>query len=96
MTAQNENVCLHCGKRIVLVNFALGEKWVHQPAGAAFQDGQYEHCKITIAEEKVITDVLKPCPTCQGMFWDVRLGRWIKTRETSGMVCQTCGRDYGV
>lgn len=26
-----------------------------------------------------------PCPTCQN-------GR---TRETTGMVCQTCGRDYG-
>lgn len=31
-----------------------------------------------------ITSDTSPCPTCQN-------GR---TRETTGMVCQTCGRDY--
>lgn len=34
------------------------------------------------------------CPTCQGRFWHVLRGEWIYTRETVGMVCQTCGRDY--
>lgn len=28
--------------------------------------------------------VEQPCPTCQG-----------PNRQTVGMVCQTCGRDYG-
>lgn len=34
------------------------------------------------------------CPTCQGRVWSVRLGKWIKTRETVDMICQTCGRNY--
>jgi hypothetical protein len=42
--------CRHCLTRIVLVPFALGDKWVHQPAGAAFSDGTYEFCRATVAE----------------------------------------------
>lgn len=46
-----EAVCRHCGKRIVLVNWALGPGWTHQPAGSAFQDGQYVYCRVTRAAE---------------------------------------------
>jgi hypothetical protein len=34
------------------------------------------------------------CPSCQGRFWSVKLGKWVNTRETVGMICMTCGRDY--
>ena len=34
------------------------------------------------------------CATCNGQDWIVRLGRYVRRRETSGMVCQTCGWDY--
>lgn len=34
------------------------------------------------------------CPTCQGRVWIVRRGEWVAHRETVGMACQTCGRDY--
>lgn len=43
-------ICLHCLQRIVLVNFSLGPKWMHQPEGAAFQDGMYEYCHLSAAE----------------------------------------------
>lgn len=42
--------CKHCGYRIVLVNFALGEAWRHQPAGSAFQDRMTIYCEMTVAE----------------------------------------------
>ena len=35
------------------------------------------------------------CPTCEKRVWNVRLGRYVNSRETVGLVCQTCGRDYG-
>jgi hypothetical protein len=41
--------CRHCLERIVLVRYALGDKWMHQPAGAAFGDGTYEFCRVTMA-----------------------------------------------
>lgn len=41
--------CLNCGARVVVVNFALGPRWMHQPAGASFQDGMYEHCRSAVA-----------------------------------------------
>lgn len=47
-----ESTCRHCGQRIVLINYALGPSWVHQPTGAAFQDGVHEYCQITRAEPK--------------------------------------------
>lgn len=42
--------CRHCGYPIVWVNFAWMPKWMHQPPGAAFQDGQHEYCRLTVAE----------------------------------------------
>lgn len=48
--SDGSKICKHCRKRIVKINFASGEKWMHQPAGAAFQDDMREFCKITIAE----------------------------------------------
>lgn len=36
--------------------------------------------------------VTADCPTCNGRQWVN--GRWVATRETVGMVCQTCGHDY--
>ena len=33
------------------------------------------------------------CPTCNG--WALVNDRWVARRETVGMVCQTCGYDYG-
>lgn len=43
------STCRHCGQRIVLVNYALGPGWTHQPAGAAFQDGRHTYCHQTEA-----------------------------------------------
>jgi len=35
------------------------------------------------------------CPTCETRTWNVKLGRFVRSRETVNLVCQTCGRDYG-
>lgn len=40
----------NCGGRIVLVNFALGESWRHQPGAAAFHDRMTIYCEMTVAE----------------------------------------------
>ena len=45
----DEDTCRNCWQRVVLVNFAMGPSWVHQPAGAAFQDGQHTYCHMTVA-----------------------------------------------
>lgn len=45
-----DTFCRHCGKRIRLVDFIFGPRWMHQPAEAAFQDGMYEYCHLTRAE----------------------------------------------
>lgn len=45
-----ENTCKHCRERIVKVNFALGESWMHQREGASFNDGAYRFCRLTQAE----------------------------------------------
>lgn len=44
-----EGICKYCGWRIVLVNFALGEQWMHQARGAAFQDDMHQSCRMTVA-----------------------------------------------
>ena len=44
------STCRHCGKRIVLVNWAMGPGWTHQPEGASFQDGMHRYCHRTVAE----------------------------------------------
>ena len=44
-----ESTCTHCGSRIVLINWLTGPGWTHQPAGAAFQDGQHRYCHSTVA-----------------------------------------------
>lgn len=45
------DTCKHCGDRIVRTNDWAGRpSWTHQPAGAAFQDGQHTYCHITAAE----------------------------------------------
>lgn len=49
-TPDSVSTCRHCGGRIVLVNYAMGPSWTHQPAGAAFQDGQHQFCHRTRAE----------------------------------------------
>ena len=43
-------ICKHCQQRIIEVNFAMGKRWMHQHEGAAFQDGMYEYCKLSVAE----------------------------------------------
>lgn len=48
----SEQSCRHCGERIVLVNYSPGPRWVHQPAGASFQDHQHRHCHLTVAEPR--------------------------------------------
>ena len=49
--------CKNCGQRIILVNFTIGQMWMHQPEGYAFQDGMHEFCRITRAMPK--TEVIK-------------------------------------
>lgn len=45
-----ESTCKHCRKRIVPTNDWAGRpSWTHQPAGAAFMDGQHQFCEITVA-----------------------------------------------
>lgn len=42
--------CKHCGERIVETKDWAGRLgWTHQPAGAAFQDGQHRHCHLRTA-----------------------------------------------
>jgi rubredoxin len=36
----------------------------------------------------------RSCPVCNGRTWNVRLGRWVRHRETTNLVCQRCGWDY--
>lgn len=43
------STCRHCEARIIRVNYAMGEKWVHQQAGASYLDGTYEFCRVTTA-----------------------------------------------
>lgn len=52
-----ESICKHCKKRIVLVNFALRSSWRHQPSGAAFSDGMYVSCQLSVAEPVDISDI---------------------------------------
>jgi len=53
---ESEKVCKNCGVRITKVNFALGESWMHHPAGSAFKDGEYRFCKVTEAEPLEVTE----------------------------------------
>ena len=47
------DVCVNCGHRIVRTNDWAGRpSWTHQPAGAAFQDGQHLYCHKTVAEAR--------------------------------------------
>lgn len=34
------------------------------------------------------------CWTCQGGFWSVKFNKWIRHRQTAGLVCEECGWDY--
>jgi len=54
------SICKHCGARIVLVNFALGPEWMHQPAGSAFQDDMNQFCVQTKAEPPSCADDTDP------------------------------------
>lgn len=61
-----ESRCKNCGGRIVLVNFALGPSWEHQPAEAAFMDQMTRFCRTTVAEpqvdivEELVAEAAKP------------------------------------
>jgi hypothetical protein len=64
------STCRHCGRRIVRVRYAMGEKWMHQPQGAAFQDNMHEWCHLTTAgpgnpeqaDPEQTTSQPPPCP----------------------------------
>ena len=44
---------------------------------------------------KGFEDELKDrCLTCQGRVWVTKLGRFVDRRETTNLVCETCGWDY--
>lgn len=47
--SENVSNCVHCGYRIVLVNYALGPSWTHQSEGSAFQDNTHSVCHTTVA-----------------------------------------------
>jgi hypothetical protein len=36
----------------------------------------------------------RECAICNGWMLNAS-DRWVRTRETKGMVCQSCGWDYG-
>lgn len=38
----------------------------------------------------------KDCPTCNGYVWNETSQQWVKFRETTGLVCKTCYKDYSV
>lgn len=42
--------CKNCGQRIIKINYALGEQWMHQPVGASGIDGVHQYCQLTVAE----------------------------------------------
>lgn len=44
--------CRHCGKRIELINFALGPEWRHWPTtyGNYRTNAKYRHCRQLVAE----------------------------------------------
>lgn len=46
----DEDTCRNCWQRVVLVTYSTGPTWVHQSAGAAFQDGRHRYCHTTVAE----------------------------------------------
>ena len=57
------STCRHCGERIVLVNWAMGPGWTHQPEDAAFQDGMHVYCHVTRAAEPE-PEPAACCPHC--------------------------------
>lgn len=52
----DEATCVHCGGRIIKVNYALGPSWVHQPPGSAFMDNTYISCRLTVATPPECTE----------------------------------------
>ncbi len=48
--------CKHCGKEIELINYALGEEWMHVVTQASFptvgKGTLWRHCKRSVAEPK--------------------------------------------
>lgn len=50
-------VCKHCGKRIVLVNWALGRGWTHWQAEHSSINQAHEHCHLSVAEPVALTAV---------------------------------------
>lgn len=52
--------CKTCRQRIIKVNYAMGEIWMHQPEGADGLDGVYRYCHVTAAypeeNENDVTD----------------------------------------
>ena len=62
-----EDKCVHCNVRIVKKYYALGAKWVHQPAGSAFNDFAYEFCKLYVAEPD-IENLDKSVDEAEGFF----------------------------
>lgn len=45
----DEDTCRNCWQRVVLVIYALGPKWMHQPQGASYSDATHEYCHMTVA-----------------------------------------------
>lgn len=41
--------CKHCLRPVMEVNYALDPRWMHYTPGAAFQDGLYEFCHLSVA-----------------------------------------------
>lgn len=83
-------LCIHCQIRIVQVNFALGQSWMHQPEGASGQDGQYRFCKLSEAE-----------PSSQQQMRYVIHPGWVKSQSDGdthfigfGQLCRLYHVDY--
>ena len=81
-----------------LTQFAQGDDTEDHLLGVAFNAMMLWHTRYMIQRGLLPTElaegylplhvenpVTRPCPTCQ-----------VNPRETVGMVCQTCGRDYGL
>ena len=83
----NGEVCKNCGVSIILVNYALGPKWMHNPLGNAGHKmggaayNVYEHCRVSVATP---ADPPPPKPECKGFQW---VGQ-------SFASCEGCGQPF--
>ena len=77
--------CRNCKKRIIKVNYALGEEWTHQTEGASGLDGVHRECRVMVAEpmsEQELAEDMYPHHAPQTALINYRAGR--EVYDTNG------------